>query len=136
MSILISQQEFSEKISVKKNNQLKEVKKIKNKTILTAALYGAFGVIILYLPQYILPDYFINTEYTIPYINFRFEVSIFELLYGFVLVGIEIWLLMKGDLKAVSANLLKRFFVLFINCFAVPPPPCNAITKGYVLFSE
>ena len=93
---------FSEKISVKKNNQLKEVKKIKNKTILTAALYGAFGVIILYLPQYILPDYFINTEYTIPYINFRFEVSIFELLYGFVLVGIEIWLLMKGDLKAVS----------------------------------
>lgn len=95
-------EKFYEKITVNKDNQLKEIKKIKNKTILTAALYGALGVIILYMPQYVLTDYFTDTEYTIPYINFSFKVSIFEILYGFVLVGIEIWLLMKGDLKAVS----------------------------------
>lgn len=95
-------EKFYEKTDVNKDDQLKEIKKIKNKTILTAALYGALGVIILYLPQYILNDYFIDTEYTIPYINFSFKVSIFEMLYGFVLVGFEIWLLMKGDLKAVS----------------------------------
>ena len=93
---------FYKKTAVNKDDQLKEIKKIKNKTILTAALYGALGVIILYLPQYIFSDNFIDTEYTIPYINFSFEVSIFEILYGFLLVGIEIWLLMKGDLKAVS----------------------------------
>lgn len=80
----------------------KEVRKIKNKTILFASLYGALGVILLYVPQYLFPDIFITTKYTVPFIKFSFEVSILQLLYGFVLVGIEIWLLMQGDLKAVG----------------------------------
>jgi len=81
---------------------LKAAKKIKTNTLLTAALYGALGVAFLYIPQYIFTDSFSKVEYTIPFINYKFELSVFELLYGFVLVGIEIWLLMKGDLKAVS----------------------------------
>jgi hypothetical protein len=79
-----------------------EIRKIKKKTTLVAAVYGALGVILLYIPQYFLPQYFSDTTYTIPYINYSFELSIFEMLYGFLLVGIEIWLLMKGDLEAVS----------------------------------
>ncbi|MCF6366407.1 MAG: hypothetical protein L3J35_09425 [Bacteroidales bacterium] len=76
--------------------------KIKRKTLLIAALYGALGVAFLYIPQYIFSESFSKTQYTVPYINYSFDLSIFELLYGFVLVGLEIWLLMKGDLKAVS----------------------------------
>ncbi len=81
---------------------LKTVKSIKLNTLLIAALYGALGVAFLYIPQYIFSESFSKTQYTIPYINYNFELSIFEMLYGFVLVGIEIWLLMKGDLTAVS----------------------------------
>ena len=93
---------YSDKVKIAKEDQLKEVKKIKNHTLLTAALYGALGVLFLYIPQYLVPQYFAGTQYTISYINFNFELSIFQMLYGFVLVGIEIWLLMKGDLKAVG----------------------------------
>jgi len=94
--------EKTEYIFQNTDEKRKKIKKIKNVTLLRAAFFGAMGVLTLYVPQYILPQYFIDTSYTIPYINYTFNLSIFEMLYGFVLVGIEIWLLMKGDLEAVS----------------------------------
>jgi hypothetical protein len=86
------------------NNEEKRKKiiAIKRKTCRTAAILGALGVIILYVPQYVFPMYFHTTSYTVPLIHYSFELSVFEMLYGFVLVGIEIWLLMKGDLEAVN----------------------------------
>ena len=71
---------------------LKSVKSIKINTLMLAALYGALGVALLYIPQYIFSESFSKTQYSIPVINYKFKLSIFEMLYGFFLVGIEIWL--------------------------------------------
>jgi len=78
------------------------IRKIKRKTLSLAALYGTLGVLFLYIPQYIFPEYFANSEYTLPLINYKIEFSVFGLFYGFILVGIEIWYLMIGDLKSTS----------------------------------
>jgi hypothetical protein len=79
-----------------------QVKKIKSKTLWLAAMYGTLGILFLYIPQYIWTETFANTTYTLPIINFSFDLSIFGLVYGFILVLIEIFFLMRGDLKAVS----------------------------------
>ncbi len=78
------------------------IKTIKRKTLFFAALYGTLGVLFLYIPQYIFPEYFSGSEYTVPLINYKIKFSVFGLFYGFFLVGIEIWFLMKGDLKSTS----------------------------------
>ncbi len=78
------------------------IKKIKRQTLSMAALYGALGVLFLYIPQYIFPAQFANSSYTLPLIDYTIEFSVFEIIYGLLLVGIEIWLLIKGDLKATG----------------------------------
>ncbi len=78
------------------------VKKIKFRILFFAALYGTLGVLFLYIPQYILPEYFTTSEYTLPLINYTVEFSVFGLIYGFILIFIEIFFLMKGDLKSTS----------------------------------
>lgn len=60
------------------------------------------GVLLLYLPQYLFPEIFNKTQYTIPFINFNFGISLTELIYGFILIIIEIYLLTINDLKAIS----------------------------------
>lgn len=83
----------------KRNSALK---KIRRQTLFLSALYGALGVLILYIPQYIFPDIFRLSEYELPYVNYRLKFSVTELVYGFILVAIEIWLLTLLDLKAVG----------------------------------
>ncbi|MCD6556329.1 MAG: hypothetical protein J7K64_03970, partial [Bacteroidales bacterium] len=78
------------------------LKKIKIKTLSFAALYGTLGVLFLYIPQYIFPEYFASSEYIIPFVHYKISFSIFGLFYGFFLIGVEIWYLMKGDLKSTS----------------------------------
>jgi len=78
------------------------IKKIKTKTLSFAALYGILGVLFLYIPQYIFPEQFASSEYTLPFVNYTIEFSIFGLFYGFFLIGVEIWYLMKGDLKSTG----------------------------------
>lgn len=78
------------------------IKKIKAKTLSFAALYGILGVLFLYIPQYIFPEQFASSEYTLPFVNYTIEFSIFGLFYGFFLIGVEIWYLMKGDLKSTG----------------------------------
>ena len=87
------------------------LKKVRRQTMLIAGIYGALGVFFLYLPRYIYPEienlwgqhiqiFFGQIK------DFRLELdvrfSLFDLLYGMVLVSIEIWLLTMLDLKAVS----------------------------------
>ncbi len=79
-----------------------KIKSIKFRILFIAASYGVLGVILLYLPKYIFPEIFPQTPYTIPYINYTFDISIPELIYGFILVAIEIWLLLLGDIKSVG----------------------------------
>ncbi len=78
------------------------IKKIKIRTLSFAALYGTLGVLFLYIPQYIFPEQFANSEYVIPLINYKIEFSVFGLFYGFFLVGVEIFFLMKGDIKSTG----------------------------------
>ena len=78
------------------------IKIIRIRTLSFAALYGTFGVLFLYIPQYIFPEQFANSEYVIPLINYKIEFSVFGLFYGFLLIGLEIFFLMKGDLKSTS----------------------------------
>jgi hypothetical protein len=100
----------SSEYKIEENSEavIKEIKRIKKTTMWLAAIYGTLGVLFLYIPQYIWVDTFKNSTYTIPYINFSFKLSILGLIYGFVLVLIEIFFLMRGDLKAVSK--ISRFY--------------------------
>lgn len=85
-----------------KGNPEKIIKQIKIRTLSFAALYGTFGVIFLYIPQYVFPQQFANSEFIIPLLNYKIEFSVFGLFYGFLLIGIEILFLMKGDLKSTG----------------------------------
>ncbi|RLD51132.1 MAG: hypothetical protein DRI94_06850 [Bacteroidetes bacterium] len=93
---------FRKKYNNFNGNPEEIIKKIKRKTLSFAALYGTLGVLFLYIPQYLFPGQFADSEYTIPFINYKIEFSIFGLFYGFFLVGVEIWYLMKGDLKSTG----------------------------------
>ena len=97
---LAEKQETHKKLSTKE--KIEKVKKIRQKSLIFAALCGTFGVIFLYLPQIIFPDLFPQTKYTIPYIDFTFDFSFSEMFYGFFLVGLEIWLLIRSDIKTVG----------------------------------
>jgi len=85
-----------------KKQRQKRIKQIKNKTIFIAGLYGVIGVLLLYLPQYIFPEIFNKVEYSIPFTKFNFAISLTEMIYGFFLVIIEIYLLTINDLNAIS----------------------------------
>lgn len=87
-------------LSVKE--KIKKVKLVRRESLIFAALCGTFGVVLLYLPQIIYPDLFPQNKYTIPVIDFTFDFSITEMFYGFFLVGLEIWLLIRSDIKTVG----------------------------------
>ncbi len=78
------------------------LKKIKIRTLFFAALYGTLGVLFLYIPQYIFPERFANSEYIIPLINYKIKFSVFGLIYGLFLIALEIFFLMKGDIKSTG----------------------------------
>ncbi len=80
----------------------RELTKIHRTTILISALYGAVGVLLLYIPQYIFPDFFAGKSYKLPYLTLSVEISVLESIYGLVLVAIELWLLTMLDIKAVG----------------------------------
>ncbi len=81
--------------------KIAKVKIIKYKTLLLSAVYGILGVILLYIPQYYFPELFSQKKIHIPFTNIFVNLSILELFYGFFLVVIEIWLLMRNDIRAV-----------------------------------
>lgn len=78
------------------------LKKIRRKHLVFSATIGALGVLLLFTPVHLFPELFKSTSIKIPFINYTYDLSITELLWGFLLVGIEIWLLIKSDLKTVS----------------------------------
>lgn len=75
---------------------------LRRRTILLSALYGALGVLLLYIPQYMFPEFFKGKDFAIPFTKFSVEISWTEFFYGIVLVAIEIYLLTLLDIKAVS----------------------------------
>jgi len=75
---------------------------LRRRTVLLSALYGALGVLLLYLPQYAFPEIFKGRDFAIPFTNYSVEISWIEFFYGIILVAIEIYLLTLLDIKAVS----------------------------------
>ena len=82
-----------ENVHLLNDQEIKYIKKTEKNAILISALIGGMMVIILYAPQYKLTHLFSTTEYTIPYLNQRIQISFISLLYGIFLVFAELFLL-------------------------------------------
>ncbi|MCA6363674.1 MAG: hypothetical protein IM638_11610 [Bacteroidetes bacterium] len=67
--------------------------KLERITLWISALTGAVMVLVLYIPQYALPAWFAEKTYTLPFADFSFALSIPSLVYGIVLVYVEILIL-------------------------------------------
>lgn len=78
------------------------LKKLRKKHLYFSGIIGALGVLLLFTPVHLFPELFKSSPVKIPFVNYTYDLSVAELLYGFLLVGIEIWLLIKADLKIVS----------------------------------
>lgn len=82
-------------------NELKIIRLQIRKSVIWSALLGALGVIFLYVPQYIFPDLFLNTQISIPFSDISFSFPLVSSVYGFILVYPEIYGLMYVNMKAV-----------------------------------
>ncbi|MCU0432761.1 MAG: hypothetical protein MUC87_04840 [Bacteroidia bacterium] len=71
----------------------KSLRKLELITLWISALIGAVMVLVLYIPQYAWPDLFAESTYTLPFTDISFPMSILSLVYGIVLVYIEILML-------------------------------------------
>jgi len=76
------------------DQEIKYIKKCEKLSILISALIGGIMVIILYLPQYIWSDIFVASPFHIPLLNIKVVISIPFMIYGVVLVFLELFLLM------------------------------------------
>lgn len=75
------------------DEEVKYVKKRERITICLAALIGAAMVLLLYLPQYWLPNLFPVNKFDLPFMDEPIEFGLVSFVYGMVLVFVEIVLL-------------------------------------------
>lgn len=73
--------------------EIRYIKKRENLTIFLSALIGAGMVLVLYLPQYFWPGLFPVNRFTLPFLAEPLEFSAAAMIYGMVLVFLEIVLL-------------------------------------------
>ena len=75
------------------------ISKIERKALFWAAMYGVLGVLVLYLPYYFFPTLFPQSTFYIG--EERFTLGLVFIVYGFVLVAIELVALSLLNLWAV-----------------------------------
>ena len=75
------------------------IHKIKWQTLGMAGLFGLLGVLLLYLPQYAWPSFFKGT--TLSLFNYELEAPLITVLYGILLVYLEVYALLYINLRAV-----------------------------------
>lgn len=73
---------------------------IRRETITMAALLGVAGVLCLYVPQYLWAGLFMNTQIPI-FKTLVFSLPLISILYGILLVYLEVYLLMYINLRAI-----------------------------------
>ncbi len=81
-----------------------EVKTIRREvwyTLLWAAVFGAIGVLALYLPQIYFNEYFYEYKWSSPFSPEPLAIPVVNIIYGFILVYIEIYALMAINIRAV-----------------------------------
>ncbi len=81
----------------------KEIKQIRTEVITTlfwAAVFGVLGVLLLYIPQKIWPALFPNFTAELPWLG-EVGVPVISIIYGLILVYIELYALTAINLRAV-----------------------------------
>lgn len=81
-----------------------EVIKIRKEVIITlffAALFGTIGVLALYLPQFYFPEYFYEYKVVFPFSTEPVGIPVVSIVYGVILVYIELSLLMALNIRTV-----------------------------------
>jgi hypothetical protein len=84
------------------DEQNKELRKIKIRTLFYSALAATLGVLLLYLPPHFFPDFF--TSWTIKDCNIyfaKFDLPLFSVLYGVILAVAEIYYLVFLNIRSV-----------------------------------
>jgi hypothetical protein len=87
------------------------IKKTEKAAVVISAFIGAVMVIILYLPQYILTNYFATKEYILPLVNRKIELSILSTIYGTLLVLFETYLLTLLNIYCTHEIALSTGFI-------------------------
>lgn len=77
------------------------IRRARTVTLTMASLLGVLGVLLLYIPQYSWPDLFVNTP--IRLFGTVYELPLVTILYGLLLVYIEVNLLIAINLRGVKA---------------------------------
>ncbi|MBC3790915.1 LBF_2804 family protein [Spirosoma utsteinense] len=77
------------------------IRRAKALTLITAALLGMLGVVLLYIPQYYWPDLFMTTP--IGVFGTIYELPLITALYGILLVYLEVSLLVAINLRGVKS---------------------------------
>ncbi|XWW47508.1 hypothetical protein JYG30_08725 [Fibrella sp. USSR17] len=84
---------------VMNNRESHVIAKIRWQTLAMAGTFGVLGILLLYLPQYFWPAFFENTAIHIW--DTTYELPLVTLLYGVLLVYLEIYGLLYINLRAV-----------------------------------
>jgi len=84
---------------VMNNRESHVIAKIRWQTLAMAGTFGVLGILLLYLPQYFWPSFFENTAVNIR--DTTYELPLVTLLYGVLLVYLEIYGLLYINLRAV-----------------------------------
>lgn len=82
-------------------DECRQIRRTKALTLTTAALLGMLGVLLLYLPQYYWPDLFVNTP--IRAFGTAYQLPLLTVLYGILLVYLEVSLLLAVNLLGVKS---------------------------------
>jgi len=92
----------SERHHILTKEEQERLKKIKLFTFLKAGSTGALVIIILYVPYYIWPEWFPDTQVWVPLMEEYYAVPLVFLFYSLILVLIEIALLTLYNISAIK----------------------------------
>ena len=84
---------------VMNNRESHVIAKIRWQTLGMAGTFGVLGVVLLYLPQYMWPAFFNNTDLT--FLDKTYALPLVTILYSMLVVYLEIYALLHINLRAV-----------------------------------
>jgi hypothetical protein len=81
-------------------DEIGRIRRQENLAIFWSAFIGMLGVLVLYLPQYFFPQYFPDTEITLPIVG-KIQFPVISTLFGIPLVFLEIYALTLLNIHSV-----------------------------------
>ncbi len=91
----------TETLHLLSDEEVSTIKKEVVRTLFWSAIFGVIGVLVLYLPQYYFPYYFYEYTLVSPFTDNTFNIPVVSIIYGVILVYIEIYALMAINIRAV-----------------------------------